>query len=95
VAGTRKFATSTSLNDPSINNVVAAGMVARVLKMSEMAKACEWSMLTFAQYGGTKAAGSAMGGEGCMIYAALEYEVESIHEGCDDTFAVDVERVCG
>jgi hypothetical protein len=35
-----------------------------------------------------------MGGEGCMIYAALEYEVESIRKDCDSTFVVDVERVC-
>ncbi|KAF2452048.1 hypothetical protein P171DRAFT_438676 [Karstenula rhodostoma CBS 690.94] len=77
VAGASKFATNTSLNDPSRNDVVAAGMAAKVLK-----------------YGATEAAGAVMGGEGCMIYAALEYEVETIRESCDSTFTVDVERVC-
>lgn len=34
VAGASKFATNTSLNDPSRNDVVAAGMAAKVLKVS-------------------------------------------------------------
>lgn len=29
-----------------------------------------------------------------MIFAALEYEVETIQEDCDSTFTTDVERVC-
>ncbi|KAK7188073.1 hypothetical protein DPSP01_001618 [Paraphaeosphaeria sporulosa] len=77
VAGASKFATNTSLNDPSRNDVVAAGMAAKVLK-----------------YGATEAAGAVMGGEGCMIYAALKYEVETIQEECNNKFTVDVERVC-
>ncbi|KAF9739568.1 hypothetical protein PMIN06_006956 [Paraphaeosphaeria minitans] len=77
VAGVSKFATNTSLNEPSRNDVVAAGMAAKVLK-----------------FGATEAAGAVMGGEGCMIYAALEYEAEIIQEDCDSRFTVDVERVC-
>lgn len=29
-----------------------------------------------------------------MIYAALEYEVETIQKDCDSQFTADVERVC-
>ena len=46
------------------------------------------------QYGATEAAGRVMGGEGCMIYAALEYEVETIQKDCDGGFEEHVERVC-
>lgn len=77
VAGDAKYATNTSLNDPSRNDVVAAGMAAKVLK-----------------YGATEDAGRTMGGEGCMIYAALEYEVAKIQSDCDPNFTQDVERVC-
>lgn len=38
VAGASKFATNTSLNDPSRNDVVAAGMAAKVLKVSDLAE---------------------------------------------------------
>lgn len=94
VAGASKFATNTSLNDPSRNDVVAAGMAAKVLKVSDMGEAIEVNFSNHSQYGATEAAGAVMGGEGCMIYAALEYEVETIQEDCDSTFSEDVERVC-
>jgi len=69
-------------------------MAAKVLKVSFLVEASERDLLTSVQYGATEAAGRVMGGEGCMIYAALEYEAETIQNECDSHFTVDVERVC-
>jgi chorismate mutase len=46
------------------------------------------------KYGGNAEAGQVLGGEGCMIYASLIYEVEQIQENCNPAFEEDVERVC-
>lgn len=77
VAGDAKYATNTSLNDPTRNGVVAAGMAAKVLK-----------------YGGSAEAGTVLGGEGCMIFASLGYEVKKLEEDCNVTVTEEVERVC-
>ncbi|KAM5369646.1 hypothetical protein ACJZ2D_008905 [Fusarium nematophilum] len=47
------------------------------------------------KYGGTENAGRVMGGEGCQIYASLEFEKESIRQGCDPNFDERFKRVCG
>jgi chorismate mutase len=48
-----------------------------------------------ARYGGSEAAGRVLGGEGCMIFASLSYEVEKIGEDCGGHVTEKVERVCG
>ncbi|KAF4966925.1 hypothetical protein FSARC_5458 [Fusarium sarcochroum] len=46
-----------------------------------------------AKYGGSKDAGRVMGGEGCQIYASLEFEGERIQK-CGGTLNETFERVC-
>lgn len=47
------------------------------------------------KYGGSAEAGRVLGGEGCMIFASLEVEVESIEGvGCGGNVTEAVERVC-
>ncbi|KAH7129097.1 hypothetical protein EDB81DRAFT_808715 [Dactylonectria macrodidyma] len=46
------------------------------------------------KYGGTQDAGRVMGGEGCQIYASLEFEESSIRQTCDPGFEEDFNRVC-
>ncbi|RBA22335.1 hypothetical protein FPRO05_00682 [Fusarium proliferatum] len=76
VAGAAKFNNGTTLNDPTRNQAVAAGMAARVLK-----------------YGGSEETGRIMGGEGCQIYASLEYEAQQI-QNCGGKLNETFERVC-
>ncbi|KAF4454407.1 Chorismate mutase, type II [Fusarium austroafricanum] len=76
IAGAAKFKNGTSLNDPTRNQAVAAGMAARVAK-----------------YGGSKETGEIMGGEGCQIYASLEYEAQQIRK-CGGKVHETFERVC-
>lgn len=47
-----------------------------------------------AKYGASKEAGRVLGGEGCMIYASLEYEKLKIEEDCGGNVTESVERVC-
>ncbi|KAF9776911.1 hypothetical protein IL306_004840 [Fusarium sp. DS 682] len=76
VAGAAKYNNGTALNDPTRNQVIAAGMAARVLK-----------------YGGSEETGRIMGGEGCQIYASLEYEAQQIQK-CGGKLNETFERVC-
>lgn len=46
------------------------------------------------KYGGSQDAGRVMGGEGCQIYASLEFEKSSIQQACDPEFEEDIERLC-
>lgn len=46
------------------------------------------------KYGGSEVAGRVLGGEGCMIYASLTYEVQKIEEDCGMNVTEAVERVC-
>ncbi|SPO06343.1 uncharacterized protein DNG_09032 [Cephalotrichum gorgonifer] len=46
------------------------------------------------KYGGSLDAGRVMGGEGCQIYASLEYEVANIQEACDPDFNEEFPRPC-
>ncbi|KAF5009292.1 hypothetical protein FDECE_4504 [Fusarium decemcellulare] len=46
------------------------------------------------KYGGSQEAGRVMGGEGCQIYASLEFEKDNIQEFCDPRFDQEFERVC-
>ncbi|KAF2251060.1 hypothetical protein BU26DRAFT_275729 [Trematosphaeria pertusa] len=46
------------------------------------------------KYGGSADAGRVLGGEGCMIFASLGYEVAQIQEDCDPAFSANFTRVC-
>ncbi|KAF1962226.1 hypothetical protein CC80DRAFT_395993, partial [Byssothecium circinans] len=46
------------------------------------------------KYGGSGEAGRVLGGEGCMIYAGLEFEVEALRGGCGEDVTERVERGC-
>ncbi|KAF2686708.1 hypothetical protein K458DRAFT_476492 [Lentithecium fluviatile CBS 122367] len=46
------------------------------------------------RYGGSEATGRVMGGEGCMIFASLEYEVEKIGSDCGGSVTEKIKRVC-
>ena len=45
-------------------------------------------------YGGSLDAGRIMGGEGCQIYASLEYEAANIRAACNPDFAGEFDRIC-
>ncbi|KAH6950961.1 hypothetical protein DER45DRAFT_579154 [Fusarium avenaceum] len=78
VAGMAKYKQGVSLNDPTRNQAIAEGMAARVRKYG----------------GGDGEAGRVMGGEGCQIFASLEFEKEQIRETCDSGFDEKIQRVC-
>lgn len=46
------------------------------------------------KYGGSEDAGRVMAGEGCQIYASLEFEVDQIQQSCDSSFDEEIDRVC-
>ncbi|TPX14031.1 uncharacterized protein E0L32_000425 [Thyridium curvatum] len=46
------------------------------------------------KYGGSADVGRVMGGEGCMIYGSLIYEVEKIKADCDPAFDETITRSC-
>jgi chorismate mutase len=46
------------------------------------------------KYGGTEDAGRVLGGEGCMIFASLGYEVDKLAGDCDIEVTEKIERVC-
>ncbi|KAF2711342.1 hypothetical protein K504DRAFT_465104 [Pleomassaria siparia CBS 279.74] len=46
------------------------------------------------KYGGSETAGRVLGGDGCMIYASLTYEVEKLKTDCDVTDTENITRVC-
>jgi chorismate mutase len=78
VAGLAKYKQGTPLNDPTRNQAIAEGMAERVRKYG----------------GGDGEAGRVMGGEGCQIFASLEFEKEQIRETCDSDFNEKIQRVC-
>lgn len=45
-------------------------------------------------YGGSLGAGRVMGGEGCQIYASLEYEAANIRDACNPDFNEEFRRIC-
>ncbi|KAM3428728.1 hypothetical protein MY4824_007643 [Beauveria thailandica] len=45
-------------------------------------------------YGGNLETGRIMGGEGCQIYASLEYEADNIQTTCDSNFEEQFSRTC-
>ncbi|KAF5021885.1 hypothetical protein F66182_6076 [Fusarium sp. NRRL 66182] len=46
------------------------------------------------KYGGSEEAGRILAGEGCQIYASLEFERQQIQARCDSDFDEPVCRVC-
>lgn len=54
----------------------------------------EGMALRVLNYGGSADAGRVMGGEGCQIFASLEFEAASIRKSCDPSFAEDISRSC-
>lgn len=46
------------------------------------------------RYGGSLEAGRVMGGEGCQIFASLQYEIANIQEACDPSFDEEITRPC-